>query len=109
MLSIVINASGFSRLLSTRFYTSIILSQLEYSLAINSLSVSQLEIFENAQNQCLQKIYDGHARSSTRAMLHLAKLLLLKDYLHILQAQFLLNDTFLYELLPSIKRNRNHQ
>jgi hypothetical protein len=115
MSSIGVNASGFNRLLFTRFYANLICPQLEYGLSINSLSATQLKIFEDAQNQFSQKIYGGHRRSSTKVMPHLTKLPPIKDCLHILQTQFLLrslylpDDTFFYRLLPLIKHNCNYQ
>jgi hypothetical protein len=75
-------------LLSTKFYANIILLQLEYGSATNNLSAAQLKILEDAQDQYLQKIYGGHSRSSTKVILHLAKLPPLKDHPHILQAEF---------------------
>ncbi|KAG1052342.1 hypothetical protein G6F43_005515 [Rhizopus delemar] len=94
--SIGINPSGFSRLLSTRFYAHIVRPQLEYGLAINRFTNTQLKSIEDAQDTCIRKIYGAHR-------------------VHILQAQFLYrslrlpDDALLCRLLPHIRHIRGHQ
>ncbi|KAG1625268.1 hypothetical protein G6F44_012699 [Rhizopus delemar] len=113
--SIGINPSGFSRLLSTRFYAHIVRSQLEYGLAINRFTNTQLKSIEDAQDTCIRKIYGARGNASTKMMLHLAKLPLRADRVHILQTQFLYrslrlpDDALLCRLLPHIRHIRGHQ
>ena len=48
LLSAGVNPSGFINLLFTGFYTHIVRLQLEYDLAINRLTISQLHALEVA-------------------------------------------------------------
>lgn len=115
LTSIGVNPTGFSKLLSSRFYAQIVRSQMEYSLAINLFSNSQLRRLEDTQNKCIQKIYGAHDRSSTKVMLHLAKLPTMNERVRILQAQFLFRslyvpgDSLLGYLLPHIQYIRGYQ
>ncbi|KAG1563701.1 hypothetical protein G6F45_011756 [Rhizopus arrhizus] len=113
--SIGINPSGFSRLLSTRFSAHIVRPQLEYGLAINRFNNTQLKSIEDVQDTCLRKIYGAREKTFTKVMPHLAKLPLMADRVHILQAQFLYrslrlpDDALLCRLLPHIRHIRGHQ
>ncbi|KAG1152232.1 hypothetical protein G6F37_002254 [Rhizopus arrhizus] len=53
LTSVGVNPNGFDRLLSTRFYAQIVRARLEYGLAINQLTASQIKVLEDAQNECL--------------------------------------------------------
>ncbi|PHZ15890.1 uncharacterized protein RHIMIDRAFT_233497 [Rhizopus microsporus ATCC 52813] len=73
--SVGVNPSGFSKLLCTRFYAHIVRPQLEYGLAINHFTVSQLHALEEVQNNCNKKIYGARDKASTKIMLHMSRLL----------------------------------
>jgi hypothetical protein len=113
--SIVINLSGFSKLLSTRFYAHIVRLQLEYGLAINRFKSSQLHALEEAQGICIRWIYGARGKTSTKVMLHLSRLPSMSERLSILQALFLFcslslhKDTLLSRLLPYIQCTRGHE
>ncbi|KAI8967054.1 hypothetical protein BDF20DRAFT_983177 [Mycotypha africana] len=74
MSAIGVNHKGFNQLLSTRFYTQIVRTQLEYGLAISSFSSSQIKKIEECQTECIRRIFGGNSRSSTKVMLHLTNL-----------------------------------
>jgi hypothetical protein len=113
--SVGVNPSGFSKLLCTRFYAHIVRPQLEYGLAINRFTVSQLHALEEAQNNCIKKIYGARGKTSTKVMLHMSKLPLMSERVSILQAQFLFRslylpeDTLLTCLLPYIRNSKGSQ
>ncbi|KAL1929636.1 hypothetical protein VTP01DRAFT_1774 [Rhizomucor pusillus] len=113
--SIGVNLSGFSKLLSSRFYAHIVRPQLEYGLAINTFCNSELKQLEDTQNKCMRKIYGTHDRSSPKVILHIANLPTMVERVHILQAQFLFHsltaseDTLLGYLLPHVKHRSNRQ
>ncbi|KAG0811698.1 hypothetical protein G6F16_007520 [Rhizopus arrhizus] len=113
--SVGVNPSGFSKLLCTRFYAHIVRPQLEYGLAINRFTVSQIHALEEAQNNCIKKIYGARGKASTKVMLHMSKLPLLSERVSILQAQFLFRSLYLPEdallacLLPYIRSIRGSQ
>ncbi|KAG0973961.1 hypothetical protein G6F28_013417 [Rhizopus arrhizus] len=52
MTTLGVNNKGFDRLLSVRFYTQIVRSQLEYGLAISSVPAHQLQKLDACQTQC---------------------------------------------------------
>ncbi|KAG1397713.1 hypothetical protein G6F60_008829 [Rhizopus arrhizus] len=83
--SIGVNPSGFSELLSTRVYAHIIPPQLEYGVAINRFTSSQLHTLE-AQDTCIKRIYGARGKTFTKVMLHLSKLPLMSERVNILQA-----------------------
>jgi hypothetical protein len=83
LMSIGFNPAGFSRLLSTRFYAHIVRSQLEYGLATDHFTSTQLKALEDVQDRYIRKIYDVHGKASTKVMLHLAKLPLMTEQVHI--------------------------
>ncbi|KAG1569857.1 hypothetical protein G6F48_002230 [Rhizopus delemar] len=107
--SIGVNPSGFSKLLCSRFYAQIVRPQMEYGIAINCFNHSQLKSLEEAQDKCICKIYDASRKTSTKVMLHLAKLPTMRERVAILQAQFLFRslslpeDTLLYRLMAHIQ------
>ncbi|KAG1491690.1 hypothetical protein G6F52_013438 [Rhizopus delemar] len=107
--SIGVNPSGFSKLLCSRFYAQIVRPQMEYGIAINCFNHSQLKSLEEAQDKCICKIYGASRKTSTKVMLHLAKLPTMRERVAILQAQFLFRslslpeDTLLYRLMPHIQ------
>ncbi|ORE03879.1 hypothetical protein BCV72DRAFT_337682 [Rhizopus microsporus var. microsporus] len=115
LTSIGFNLSGFSRLLSIRFYAHIVRSQLEYGLAINRFTSTQLKALENVQNRCICKICDARGKAFTKVMLHLAKLPLMTERVHIFQAHLLFrsphlpNNGLLCRLLPHIRHTRRHR
>jgi hypothetical protein len=88
---------------------------MEYAIAINCFNHTQLKTLEEAQNKCIHKIYGASGKTSTKVMLHLAKLPTMKERIAILQAQFLFRslslpkDTLLYLLMPHIQYTRGHQ
>ncbi|KAG1146462.1 hypothetical protein G6F37_004916 [Rhizopus arrhizus] len=51
--SVSVNPNGFNWHLSTRFYAQVVCARLEYGLAINQFTVSQIKALEDAQNECL--------------------------------------------------------
>ncbi|PHZ11402.1 uncharacterized protein RHIMIDRAFT_244597 [Rhizopus microsporus ATCC 52813] len=110
--SVGMNPSGFSKLLCTRFYAHIVRPQLEYGLAINRFTVSQFYALEEAQNNCIKKIYGARDKASTKVMLHISRLPLMSERVSILQAQFLFHSLYLPEdalltcLLPYIRNTR---
>ncbi|KAG1053411.1 hypothetical protein G6F43_004515 [Rhizopus delemar] len=73
LTSVGVNPNGFDRLLLTRFYAQIVHARLEYGLAINRLTASQIKILEDAQNECLRRIYGAFKRISTKFMRHLSR------------------------------------
>ncbi|CEG76305.1 hypothetical protein RMATCC62417_11220 [Rhizopus microsporus] len=113
--SVGVNPSGLSKLLCTRFYARIIRPQLEYDLAINRFTASQLYPLEEAQNNCIKKIYGARGKASTKVMLHMFKLPLMSERVSILQTQFLFRSLYLPEdallacLLPDIRNTRGSQ
>ncbi|KAG1548195.1 hypothetical protein G6F49_009974 [Rhizopus delemar] len=115
LTSVGVNPNGFDRLLSTRFYAQIVRARLEYGLAINRLTASQIKVLEDAQNDCLRRIYGASKRASTKVMRHLSRLPTMKERLNILQAQFLFRsftlpeDALLTKLMPHIQNDRHQQ
>ncbi|KAG1169845.1 hypothetical protein G6F70_008094 [Rhizopus microsporus] len=115
LLSVGMNPSGFSKLLCTRFYAHIARPQLEYDLAISRLTVSQLHTLEEAQNNCIKKIYGARGKASTKVTLHMSRLPLISERVGILQTQFLFRSLYLPEdallacLLPCIRNIRGSQ
>jgi hypothetical protein len=113
--SVGVNSSGFSKLLCTRFHAHIVRPQLEYDLAINRFTVSQLHALEEAQNNCIKKIYGARGKTSTKVMPHMSKLPLMSERVSILQAQFLFRSLYLPEdalltcLLPYIRNSKGSQ
>ncbi|KAG0776452.1 hypothetical protein G6F16_012820 [Rhizopus arrhizus] len=89
MSAIGVNHKGFNQLLSVRFYTQIVRSQLEYGLAISAVSSSNITKLETCQTQCIRRIFGGGSRSSTKVMLHLTNQPTMKERVHRLQAKFL--------------------
>ncbi|KAG0830584.1 hypothetical protein G6F17_014077 [Rhizopus arrhizus] len=114
MSALGVNPKGFDHLLSVRFYTQIVRSQLEYGLAISPISTTQLKKLEACQTQCIRKIFGGSTRSSTKVMLHLVNQPTMKERVHILQAKFLLrsicspDDTLVAKFLPHIRSSSSH-
>ena len=86
--SVSVNPSGFSKLLCTRLYAHIVRPQLEYDLDINRFMASQLHTLEEAQKNCIKKIYGARGKMSTKFMLYIYKLPLMSERVSILQAQF---------------------
>ncbi|KAL4209363.1 hypothetical protein AB4K20DRAFT_1969939 [Rhizopus microsporus] len=78
------------------------------TVTINRLTVSQLYALEEAQNNCIKKIYSARGKASTKVMFHTSKLPLMSERVSILQAQFLSHSLYLPEdalitcLLPYI-------
>ncbi|CEG79965.1 hypothetical protein RMATCC62417_14367 [Rhizopus microsporus] len=113
--SVGVNPSGFSKLLCTRFYAHIVRPQLEYGLAINRFTVSQFHTLEEAQNNCIKKIYGARGKASTKVMLYMPKLPLMPERASILQVQFFFRSLYLPEdallacLLPYICSTRGSQ
>ncbi|KAG1257368.1 hypothetical protein G6F68_009337 [Rhizopus microsporus] len=109
MTTIGVNNKGFDRLLSVRFYTQIVRSQLEYGLAISSVPAHQLQKLDACQTQCIRRIFGGGSRSSIKVMLHLVNLPTMKERVQKLQAKFLLrsvdapDDTLLSQYLPYLR------
>ncbi|KAG1067747.1 hypothetical protein G6F41_007417 [Rhizopus arrhizus] len=97
LTSVGVKPNGFDRLLSTRFYAQIVRARLEYGLAINQLTASQIKLLKDAQNECLRRIYGAFKRASTKVMRHLPRLPTMKERLNTLQAQFLFRSFTLPE------------
>ncbi|KAG1464530.1 hypothetical protein G6F46_001259 [Rhizopus delemar] len=112
--SIGINPSGLSKLLCSRFYAQIVRPQMEYGIAINCFNHTQIKSLEEAQDKCIYKIYGASRKTSTKVMLHLAKLPTMRERVAILQAQFLFRSlslpehTPLYRLILHIQYTRGH-
>ncbi|KAG1333798.1 hypothetical protein G6F62_006643 [Rhizopus arrhizus] len=109
MSAIGVNHKGFNQLLSVRFYTQIVRSQLEYGLAISAVSSSNITKLETCQTQCIRRIFGGGSRSSTKVMLHLTNQPTMKERVHRLQAKFLFRsinapeDTLLSQFLEYLR------
>ncbi|EIE81601.1 hypothetical protein RO3G_06306 [Rhizopus delemar RA 99-880] len=88
---------------------------MEYGIATNYFNHTQLKSLEEAQDKCICKIYCAPRKTSTKVMLHLAKLPTMRERVAILQAQFLFRslslpeDTLLYCLMPHMQYTRGHQ
>lgn len=114
MTALGVNSKGFDRLLSVRFYTQIVRSQLEYGLAISPLSAVQITKLEACQTQCIRTIFGGGSRSPTKVMLHLVNQPTMKERVHLLQAKFLLrsvyspDDTLVSKFLPYLRSSASH-
>lgn len=65
LASIGVSPTGFYMISSTEFYAQITCAWLEYDLAINRLTVSQIRTLEYSQNECLKQIYSTSKRAST--------------------------------------------
>ena len=108
LISVGVNSNGFDRLLSTRFYAQIVCTLLEYGLAINRLTASQIKAPQDAQNECLCRTYSVSKRASTKVIRRLSRLPTMKEQINILQAQFLFRpftlpeDALLTKLMPHI-------
>ncbi|KAG1493830.1 hypothetical protein G6F46_008534 [Rhizopus delemar] len=109
MSAIGVNHKGFNQLISVRFYTQIVRSQLEYGLAISAVSSSNITKLEVCQTQCIRCIFGGGSRSSTKVMLHLTNQPTMKERVRRLQAKFLFRsinmpeDTLLSQLLDYLR------
>ncbi|KAG1169418.1 hypothetical protein G6F70_008418 [Rhizopus microsporus] len=84
--SVSVNPSGFSKLLCTRLYAHIVRPQLEYDLDINRFMASQLHTLEEAQKNCIKKIYGARGKMSTKFMLYIYKLPLMSERVNALLA-----------------------
>lgn len=93
--------TGFSKLLSSRFYTQVVCPQVEYRLAKSLLSYSQLKRLQNTQNMCMLMIYGTHKCSSTKMMLHLADLLTTFERVQIHQASLNIECELFYVLIEN--------
>ncbi|KAL4209705.1 hypothetical protein AB4K20DRAFT_1977725 [Rhizopus microsporus] len=93
--SVGVNPSGFSKLLCT-------------SLAINRFTVSQLRTLEEAQNNCIKKIYGARGKAITKVMLHMSKLPLMSERFPF-RSLYLPEDALLACLLPYIRNTRVSQ
>lgn len=74
-----VNPYDFSKFLSTRFSTHIVLPQPEYGLAINWFASPQLHALEKMKDICIRRIYDAWGKASTKIMHHLSRLLSCKN------------------------------
>ncbi|CEP16609.1 hypothetical protein [Parasitella parasitica] len=104
-----VNAKGFNHLLFIRFHVQMIRSQLEYGLAISTLSIGHLKKLEACQTECNSRIFGDSHRSSPKVMMHLVQQPSMTDRARILQTKFLIrslqlpDDTLLQRLLSHIK------
>lgn len=109
MSAIGANHKGFSPLLSIRFCSQIVRSQLEYGLAVSAISSTQMKKLEECQTKCIRSIFGGNPRSSTKVMLHLTNQPTMKERVHRLQGKCLLRplngpeDTLLSHFLPYLR------
>ncbi|CDH56230.1 hypothetical protein RO3G_07988 [Lichtheimia corymbifera JMRC:FSU:9682] len=99
------NPRGFPRLLAIRLYQQFIRPKMEYGLAITHFNKDQLKRLEQAQDQCLRRIFGGHRTSSTKVFRHMANLPTMHDRVSILGAKFLIRAFSLPDdaLLPIMK------
>ncbi|KAG1471174.1 hypothetical protein G6F56_002274 [Rhizopus delemar] len=89
LAAIGLSSKGFPPLLACRFYSQMIRAQLDYGLAISPLITKFIHQLDTFQNQCIRRIFGGHSRSSTQAMLHLVNLLSMRTHVAVLQVQHL--------------------
>ncbi|KAG1046997.1 hypothetical protein G6F43_010535 [Rhizopus delemar] len=73
-----------------------------------ALATMNLKSIEDVQDTCIREIYDARGKTSTKVMLHLAKLPLMADRVHILQAQFLYRSLHLPEDALLCRHIRGH-
>ncbi|ORE02278.1 hypothetical protein BCV72DRAFT_252559 [Rhizopus microsporus var. microsporus] len=85
----------FDYLLSTRLHAQIVQPQLEYGLAITAFNLPEIQSLENCQSQCIHQIFGGRPFTSTKVMICLINLSIMKDRISILQAQLLFRTSFL--------------
>ncbi|SAL98562.1 hypothetical protein, partial, partial [Absidia glauca] len=95
MYSLGVNASGFSRLLSTRFYQQFLRPQLEYGLAISTMPKIKIKKLDSAQDTCIRRIFDAHDKSSTMVMKHLTRTPSMLGRYDILRFKYLHRSTTL--------------
>ncbi|CEP11881.1 hypothetical protein [Parasitella parasitica] len=55
--TIGVNAKGFKHLLSIYFYVQMIRSEMEYGLAISTLSLGHFKKLESCQTKCIRRIF----------------------------------------------------
>ena len=115
LLSIVVSPYDFSKTLSTRCYAHIVCLQLEYGLAINCFTISQLHALEEAQLTYIKRVCDARRKASTKLLLHLSRLPFMSEQVSILQtrllfrSQHLPKDTLINRLISYIRCTREHQ
>ncbi|SAL94839.1 hypothetical protein, partial, partial [Absidia glauca] len=103
-----VRATGYSRLLSCRFYQQFIRPQMEYGLAITIIPKTTLKHLERTQNHCLRQIFRATPQSSTIIMRHLNNIPTMTTRHRILQLKFISRtihqpaDTLLATLIPFI-------
>lgn len=113
LYSIGVRPRCLGRLLCSRLYRQFIRPKMEYGLAIIVFNKKNTEVLEKAQSNCLRQIYGAHKTSSTAVMLHMARLVPMKDRIATLQAQFLVRahnlppDALLALLLPQMMRTNS--
>ncbi|ORE08649.1 hypothetical protein BCV72DRAFT_322994 [Rhizopus microsporus var. microsporus] len=71
--------------------------------AINNFTASQLRVLEEAQNNCIKKIYGARGKASTKAMLHTSNILQVR---FLFRSLYLSEDALLACLLPYIHKIR---
>ena len=102
-------------MLSIRFCAQVVRARLEYGLAINLFTASQIKALKDSRNECLYQIYGGSNRPSTKFMRHLSRFPTIKEQIYIPQAQFLFRsftlpkDALLTKLMPHIQHGRYQQ
>jgi hypothetical protein len=65
------NHNGFDKFLSIKLYKSFIRPILEYGISIIKSNKKDFKLLEDAQDQCIRLIFNGHKTSSTKVIRHL--------------------------------------
>lgn len=89
------NNTGFDKFLSLRFYKTFIRPIFEYGLPLLLTNKKQFKILEDAQNNCIRTVVNGHKTSSTHALKHMNKICDMEERWKLLQAKNLLRSIHL--------------
>ncbi|KAI8065081.1 hypothetical protein BDF21DRAFT_317692, partial [Thamnidium elegans] len=65
------NHNGFDKFLSLKLYKSFIRPVLEYGVSIIRSNKKDFKLLEDAQDQCVRLMFNGHKTSSTKVIRHL--------------------------------------
>lgn len=105
--SIGVNDAGLEKFLSLRFYKSFIRPIFEYGLSLITTTKKNIKLLENAQDNAIRIIFNGHKTSSTQAIRHMNKMPTIEERMVILQAK---NINRSYHLpIDSLLNNMIHQ
>ncbi|SAL96001.1 hypothetical protein [Absidia glauca] len=108
LTTIGVRATGYSRLLSTRFYKQFVRPQMEYGLAITKLTKTSTATLDRTQDHCLRRIFGASPRSTTIIMRHISNTPPMSVRHSTLQLKYLArtthqpSDTLLSNLSPPL-------